>query len=463
MKNKLNKRKDSSEQASFLAANQYLNGFIDYERRISYSYKESLKLDRTEYLLGVLNINYSKLNVIHVAGTKGKGSVATLTAYILAACGYRVGLYTSPHFNDFCERIAILKRVNYRVKSRLIEKKRVVEIIERFKPYLEKIRDTKKYGKITFFELYTALAFRYFLDEQLDFVVLEVGLGGRLDATNVVNPMVSVISHIGYDHTNKLGSKISEIAYEKAGIIKRRVPVIASRQEKNALAVIRKMCRLYDSPLFVLGDDFYYRVRKINQEGASFDFRFVGKGLDKLKIRLKGEHQVENASLALAALSVLKNSQRIKGKISFKSGLKQAFIAGRFEVVSKRPLVILDIAHNLSSFRSLAETVRVCFPAKKVILIFAASKDKDVKGMLSIFPWTKIIITRFNNPRSFSPVDIVKRCGLKNALVSKDIREAVKKAFLYYNRDWLVLISGSFFLVAEAKELLRKNGKLSEL
>jgi len=439
-------------ERNFKETKKYLDTFINYEKSTSYVYKKDLKLKRVKFLFRVLQIPYGRLKAIHIAGTKGKGSSATFIAYILAKQGFRVGLYTSPHFIDLRERIRILKSNGKRVLNTMISRREVVRIVDIFKPYLEKMRFTEKFGKITFFEVYTALAFKYFLDKNLDYVVLEVGLGGRFDATNVVNPLISVITHIGYDHTQKLGKRIKDIAYEKAGIIKKKIAVVVSHQKKSALDVIYKKAKEMDSPLYVLNKDFYYHNIKLGRTYTHFDFTYRNFVLKDIRISLKGMHQIDNASLAIMAVYLITKD---RNKSAFKEALKEAYIEGRFEVVSRDPFVIVDIAHNPSSFMALRKNLDAYFPQKKIILIFAASSDKDVKKMLSLFDYDKLILTSFNNPRSFTPGEIISLAGVE-ADIACNLKSALKRAYTYYNKGCIIVISGSFFLVAEAKKIFKK-------
>ncbi|MBU0693104.1 MAG: bifunctional folylpolyglutamate synthase/dihydrofolate synthase [Candidatus Omnitrophica bacterium] len=445
---------------NYKEAKEYLDSFINYERCPNFAYKKSLKLERVKSLLRSLKIHYQKLKVIHIAGTKGKGSTAHFCAHLLAASGFKVGLYTSPHFFDFRERIRIMQNAKCKMQNDLISKKDVVKIVGEIRPYLEDFRITKELDKLTFFEVYTAIAFRYFIEKEVDFVVLETGLGGRLDATNVVMPIASIITHIGYDHTDKLGKRLVQIAYEKAGIIKRAVPVVSSSQRVSVLEVIRKKCKKQRAQMFLFGRDFKAESVKIRKNHTNFDFNFGNLELGHLKIFLKGKSQVENASCALAAISLLRERGLIKRKINVKEGLRNTKLCGRFEVVMKNPLVIMDIAHNPSSFSVLKENLKLYFPRKKVILIFAASEDKNVKGMLKEINFSHLVITRFHNPRSQEPLMIKEKCKLNDAFIAKDIKEAFKLAEMLCKRNFLILIAGSFFLVSEAKKILQPYAKL---
>ncbi len=437
----------------FSSASKYLNSFINYEK-VGYNYPRDLKLARVRMVMAQLGVEYTHLPVIHIAGTKGKGSVATIIAYILAASGYRVGLYTSPHFHDFRERIKVLTLTSAGVRVSCISKKDVVEFCVKYKPVLEKMRFTREFGKLSFFEVYTALGFSYFLRQRLDFVVLETGLGGRLDATNVITPFVSVITHIGYDHTSKLGRRLAQIAYEKAGIIKKGIPVVTASQRRSALDVIRKKCKEEKAPMFLYGRDFISSRIRVRPECIFFDFSFGGFSARRLKLSLQGTHQVENASLAIAALRILKDNGIIR-QIDFRKGLSAVSLEGRFEIVSRNPLIVFDIAHNVSSFRVLQDSLKTYFPRKKVILIFGASRDKDVKGMLKYINYDKLILTSFSNPRSFSTSELTEQVNDPYALVAQDVRESFKIAYKYYNRGYLILVAGSFFLVADAKGMIK--------
>ena len=337
----------------------YLDSFLNYEKKTTFSYRV-FSLRKVKTLFERLDIAYERLPVIHVAGTKGKGSTSTFCADLLAASGFKTGLYTSPHFFDLRERIKILTSGG----SRLIDKKALLDIVNYIEPRLKKLKN-----KPTFFEIYTAIAVKYFLRQKVDFAVLETGMGGRLDATNIMTPRVCVISHIGYDHTDKLGKTLLNIAYEKAGIIKKGIPVVCASQKKSVMNVIKKKCKATKSPLYVYSGDFSAGRIRLNHRDTVFDFKFLDAAIKDLQISLRGKYQVENASLALAAVSLLRSKRRI----DFKKGIRDTFIEGRFEIVRKDPLTVVDIAHNPSSFSVLRENIKTYFPFRKVILIFAAS------------------------------------------------------------------------------------------
>jgi dihydrofolate synthase / folylpolyglutamate synthase len=428
----------------------YLNSFLDFEKKPFYSYKDSLKLKRVYQAADCLGVSYKNLKTIHIAGTKGKGSTAHFTAYLLASLGYKVGLFTSPHLFSFRERIKIVRFVDNKFKEKLISEKSVVEIVNKFK---DKVRVFNK-EKPTYFELITLIGFQYFLDTKIDYAVVEVGLGGRLDSTNIINPLVSVITHIGYDHVHLLGNSLAEIASEKAGIIKEKTPVVSSFQRKSAAKVIGQTAKKNKSSFFTLGKDFQTTNIKIRKNHTSFDFEFGKNKIKNLKIHPKGSYQVENAGLALASIFTIKK-QNIK-KSLFKQALSQCLLDGRFEAISRNPLIVIDVAHNQSSARAVSDNLKKYYPDKKIILIFSCSNDKKPNQMLSLINYDSIILTQFNHWRVFDVFQL-KKIFKKKAIVTTNLEDALRRAKDLYNKQSLILICGSFFLAAEAKSLLKKN------
>jgi len=418
---------------------KYLNFFVNFEQQAFFSPQESFNLKRVRDLFDLLDIPYKKLKAIHIAGTKGKGSVASFCADLLAGSGLRVGLYTSPHFFDLRERI----RVRFEDKDELILEEDLSRIIEEFKSKLDSLTSDRP----TFFEVVTAIAFKYFLDTKVDYVVIETGLGGRLDATNVIEPLVSVITHIGYDHTDKLGESLVQIASEKAGIIKKGVSVVSAAQVEDVYQVIKDRCESKESKLFSLGKEFKVDNLRLNKDGSLFDFIMGDLVMSDVKLEALGRYQVENTALALAVINLL--------GIKRGPGLDPVpFFAlpGRFELISAMPLIVVDVAHNPSSFRALAENLKLYYPKKRVILIFAAAKDKDVKGMLAEINYSELVLTTFSSPRAFKVKDLRLASGVGQAIEVKDVREALSIAKGLYNKDSLILVAGSFHLVAAAKK-----------
>ncbi|HEC68671.1 MAG TPA: bifunctional folylpolyglutamate synthase/dihydrofolate synthase [Candidatus Omnitrophica bacterium] len=444
------------EIKTYSQAVNYLNSFINYERIIKFPYQRSLKLERVENLFKKLRINPYALKAIHIAGTKGKGSTATYLAYILANSGFKVGLYTSPHFKDFRERIKIIKTLNSQVHITPISEKLVVKLVREIRPILEKLRFHKKFGQLSFFEVYTALAFNYFFKKNVDFAVLECGLGGRLDATNLCKPLACIITKIDYDHTQQLGNSLREIASEKAGIIKGKSLVVSAGQRKVVREVLKEKAKLKQAKLYFYQEDFCSQNLRFGSNYTLFDYSsFLGSYRD-LRIKILGEYQVENASLAIFCFQLLKEEFNLKEKALYR-GLEKAFLKGRFQVVKKAgKIFLLDIAHNPLSFSSLNQGIKRYFPSKKVILIFGCSKGKLAEKMLKNIDYNKLIFTRANHLRAQDPLILKKLCAFKNPLLTYNLETALKKSKELSDSQSIIVIAGSFFLVAEALTLLEK-------
>jgi len=437
---------------TFQKCEKYLEGFVNFERAALSDCGKSLRLERVKRLFDALKIDHRRLKVIHIAGTKGKGSTAAFCANILAASRYRVGLYTSPHLFDARERIRILRPAarDRRPETGMISKKELAGIVEDFRPVLEKLRK-KKDEAPTFFEVHTAIALQYFIRQKVDYVILETGLGGRLDATNLVKPLVSVITRIGFDHMDKLGNTLARIAYEKAGIIKKNTPVVCAGQDRRARAEIVGRAKALKSALKVLGRDFGIRNWKTTAGGSRFDFHWGSRRVKDVRINLRGSCQAENAALALAAVMLIDKNA------AFKKGLGLTGLAGRFQTLKQKPLTIVDVAHNSCSFAAMQDSLRRYYPGKKIILIFGACKDKDISAMLSGFPYQRLILCGFDSPRAFDAVAAKARLKLNDTLIASDLKRAYRIAQDFYDKNSLIMIAGSFFLAAKAMRQVRKN------
>jgi dihydrofolate synthase / folylpolyglutamate synthase len=467
---------------SYLEVTKYLDSFVNYEKKADYPYKESLKLERIEGFLRIIGNPQNSFKSVHVAGTKGKGSVCAFAAYILREAGYKVGLFTSPHLVDLRERIRILNPgpgdnfLRAEVFEGMIPKKDLAALVSRLKPRIDKYCSISKYGPLTFFEIYTSLAFEYFKEQRVDFAVLETGMGGRLDATNVVNPAICGISSISYDHTDKLGNSLNQIATEKAGIIKRRKPggsipggqeipgliVVSAPQEEEVLKVLTDACAREEARFYEIGKEIKFELLSCNDDYQEFNIRGSLGRFNNLRIKLKGRHQLINAALATSLVSgIFKNTRERFRPSAFNKGLENTSWPARFEKVSLDPLIILDGAHNGASAKALVETLKAEFPQKTIILILGVSKDKDVKAIArELFPVAqRIVLTSVDSPRAMRPADILSAgkefLGDQKTALTRNVLEALKIVRNSAVRDSLILVTGSLFVAGEARAILK--------
>ncbi|MFH0930658.1 MAG: folylpolyglutamate synthase/dihydrofolate synthase family protein, partial [Candidatus Zixiibacteriota bacterium] len=328
-----------------------------------------LGLENTLALMHKLGNPHLKFSSLHIAGTNGKGSCCAMLHSSLNQAGYFTGLYTSPHLLNFRERI--------KVGDSLIEKGFLADFVSELK---EEISE-KKY---TFFEVTTALAFLYFACKKIEVAVVETGLGGRLDSTNILKPEVAIITNIGLEHTDRLGRTLEKIAWEKGGIIKENVPTVTSIEREKPFKVIEALCRKKQSELISVFRDSKCEIKKSSMEGIEFDLHTKKDSYLGIKLNLTGEHQIKNAACAILALERLDPGRFKVDKSAIKTGLADVEWRGRLEVYRKKPLVILDVAHNPDGIRILVETLKKTFPDKKIDFIFGVMEDKDYKKMLQI-------------------------------------------------------------------------------
>ncbi|MGD0900804.1 MAG: folylpolyglutamate synthase/dihydrofolate synthase family protein, partial [Thermoguttaceae bacterium] len=417
------------------AAIRFLLDRIDYERSGAIPYDpHRLGLDRMEELLDRLGRPDRGLPVVHVAGTKGKGSTSAMIAAALSAAGLRTGLYTSPHLEGVEERM--------RIDGHPCDPGELVDLIDLVRPAVEDMdqfsgRACPPCTGPTYFEITTAMALLHFARQEAQAAVLEVGLGGRLDATNVCTPQVSVITSISFDHTQQLGDTLASIAREKAGIIKPGVPVVSGVTDEEPREVIRQICRERGCRLIERGSDFDFDyepprhleradarglVRLRTKGGAAGggalivpsgrrDLRTSGTpgGAREFSLALPGRHQAANAAVAVAALDELGRAGWKVHEAAIRTALAELRWPARIEVVARRPAVVLDAAHNVASIEALVETLSQCFAARRRILIFAASRDKDHRGMLQrlVGRFDDILLTRYlDNPRAAPPEEL---------------------------------------------------------
>ena len=411
----------------------YLYSFVDYSLKHSSELaKADFNLDRMFALMELLGNPQKQYPIIHVAGTKGKGSTSALCAAALQAAGYKAGLYTSPHLEDYVERI--------QVDGRPISHEQLAELVEEIKPAVAQI------PYLTTFEITTALAFMAFGKYGVTAAVFEVGLGGRLDATNIVTPKVSVITSLSYDHTAVLGNTLTLIAGEKAGIIKEGVPVVSSPQKDESLEVLERVAKNKNAELTLVGRDVKFALIESSLEGQKLRIQN-----SEFRIPLLGNHQVENAATAYTALKV-SGIPITDDQIPI--GFSQVQWRARFEVARREPPVIFDSAHNQDSFAKLSETLEIYFPGKKVYLIFGASEDKNIPGMFAELKSKieKIIVTRADHPRALEVEKIqglAEQAGVKSEAVTP-VKSALERALELSSKDGsIVLSAGSMFVTAE--------------
>ena len=408
-----------------------------------------LGLENVTRLLGYFGDPQLKVPTIHIAGTNGKGSTAAITTSILMATGKKVGLYTSPHLQDFRERI--------QVNRTLIPKEDLANLVSRIKH----AGDTLGISP-TYFELGTLLAFLFFYEQKVDWNVIEVGMGGRLDATNLCQAQVSVITSISKDHVSSLGSTLEEIAFEKAGIIKNPTKVIIGNIPPSPLAVIEEQARKSGAEIRVLGQDFKVTACEQTENGLIFSFSGLGKALDSIKTPLLGRFQAENAALAVAACVSALQPQGIIDDESIHLGLQKARWPGRLEIVHNRPKIILDCAHNLEGMKALGATLKEIFPDRKITLILGIMADKPFSEMIEFISYFAhyMIITRPNHDRSANPETLKKsfqKTG-KPLEIREGLPSALRAALDRTDREDVICIAGSIFTVAEARQALEKIG-----
>ncbi len=436
---------------SYQQALDYIYSFVDQEKLQPDKY-EPRRFDLTNMhaLMGMLRNPHRMLRAVHVAGTKGKGSTCAMIASVLQAAGYRVGLFTQPHLHTFRERIQI--------NGRLIGEEEMVALLEGEKPHIERLPDPST------FEIMTAMAFQYFVQQEVDFAVIETGLGGRLDTTNVIEPLVAVITSISYDHTYILGDTIEEIAGEKAGIIKTGRPVVCAPQRPAAEQVIVEVCREKDAPLVLLGRDWRWERTAASLEGQRLQVECSLAGDDGLlthgekeefSIPFLGPYQLTNAVTALATLDQLHRQGVGLSLPQARKGLRVARWPGRLEILGRYPLLVMDGAHNVDSTQRVLRALVEDVPFDRLLIVAGFSADKDIAGMMRELTShaDELILTRSIHPRAADPVQVRALGGEGSARISvvDDVASALWQALERSNPGDLVCVTGSLFVVAEAR------------
>ncbi|MBI4394962.1 MAG: bifunctional folylpolyglutamate synthase/dihydrofolate synthase [Candidatus Omnitrophica bacterium] len=437
----------------YSAAIRYLYSFLNFER-LPFEYKRQFNLKRMEYLTSWFDHPEYLFSSVLVAGTKGKGSTANFLSSIASANGYSTGLYTSPHLSDPRERI--------RLNGRAISKNDFARGMSQIRSILEKRKEEiASYGPITFFEIFTLLAFLYFATKKVDLAIFEVGMGGRLDATNVLQPLVSVITPISFDHEEHLGKTLALIAREKAAIIKKRGYVISAAQPLEAKRAIQSQIKKQKAKAYVFGSLFRTAHEKMSPRGGSFDFRIgIGEWIN-LKIKLLGRFQIQNAALALATAGILENQFGFTFKErKIRRGLERAFWPGRFEIVRRGGRIfVLDGAHNGASINEVCQTLKTLFPKADYLVILGTSREKNLKPILEplLSVASNVFVTKSGNLRAQEPkviLETLNELGYKKPTFwTENIRGAIK-IVNQMEKKKITLITGSLFLVGEAREIL---------
>ena len=431
---------------------QYLYSFIDYEK-LPGAAPRRMSLEKIETLVGLLGHPERKYPVVHITGTKGKGSTAAMISSILNQSGYRVGLYTSPHLVTLRERV--------RINGEPLPKADLCRMAEAIREPIGAMTRSSAGGPETFFDVWTALAFSYFAEQKVDIAVIEVGMGGRVDSTNVVWPRVAVITPIGLDHTDRLGHTLPEIACEKAGIIKRGVPTVISPQQPEALTVIEETCIRNKSLLTKVGSDIRYTIKESNTERQIIDVESRDSSYNGLELPLLGGYQAINAATALGTVDCLRKQEIPITDAGVVRGLRSVTWPGRLQVIGQRPWVILDGAHNPMAARNLTQNVRALFRYHKAILILSLQQDKAVEELCQEFAaWADIIIVtgrRVMRRRQADSGQVVSLCtGPGRAVFTTPmVSDALAMAKALATEDDLICVSGSLALVGEVMEVLQ--------
>lgn len=417
--------------------------FITYKKCIDYLFsleRVGIKYDlnNIKYLMRHLNNPHKKFLSIHIAGTNGKGSVASMLNSVFIESGYKTGLYTSPHILDFRERI--------RVNGTKIPPRFIIDFVNKNYEIIEKI-------KPSFFEITTALAFDYFAYKNIDIAIIETGMGGRLDSTNILKPLVSVITSISKDHSEYLGNTIREITYEKAGIIKHKIPCVIGELPNLSVKIISEKCKELKSDLIV-SKNFKLNIKTINESGITFNCKLNNKDIQNINLPIIGKYQIKNIRTALSVLDLLKTKFRISRKSIIDGFDKIKIHSGfgyRFQQVSKTPNIFVDVSHNLEAIKNLKENLGI-LKYKNLIIIFGMMADKDYKDCLKLIESLNpfIIATQPDYKRALPAEKIFEVVKNKNkVIVTSKVKDAKEFAIKKYKNGDLILVIGSFFLVNE--------------
>jgi len=395
-------------------------------------------LDNIKWILSVIGNPHEFLKTVHIGGTNGKGSVAAMLSHILKAAGYKVGKYTSPHLISFTERITI--------NEERITDVEVSDLVDSIRQNLDAV-DPKR--TFTFFDFTTALAFEYFRKNNVDIALIEVGLGGRLDSTNVLNPLISVITNVAFDHMDYLGEDILRIAREKAGIIKKGVPVVTGAKDLPA-RIIEETAKMNDCSVYIMGRDFSYE----RKETQTMSYSGLSIKLNDVFVNLKGDHQLGNAAIALCTAELLSMLGFGMDQREVYAGLSQVTWPGRLQITKEKPTIILDGAHNVDGIRTLVNFLKKQFPDRKRLLIFGVMKDKEYEKMLEeLLPSVdEVIFTSSTNERALLPESMEKFAP--KAVIANDAARALKKVKSMSEENDVIIITGSLYLIGECMAII---------
>ncbi|MEY8537058.1 folylpolyglutamate synthase/dihydrofolate synthase family protein [Lactococcus muris] len=411
-------------------------------------------LTRIEELLKRLGNPEKTLSMLHFAGTNGKGSTLAFTAKILRQTGLRVATFTSPYIETFGEQIAI--------NGQALSDEKLIKYVECLQPLVDELDQEERYAGITEFEIITALAFQYFADEKVDVALIEVGLGGLLDSTNVIHPLITVITTIGLDHKEFLGTSLAEIAAQKAGIIKYETPLVTGNIVEEALTVIEETAQKNRAKHYKFGED--YRIERLSKE--RFTYRDEHCQLDNLEKSLLGLHQIENAALAVKVSLLYADEANITlDMLDIRQALRTTFWPVRMEVIAQSPLTILDGAHNTQAISRLLENLRAEFPDKKITIIFSALVTKEIDEMVKMLRTLKgadLVLTSFDYPQAMN-VEEVSYLKKEGVTFAADWREKYKELKDSLGADALVVMTGSLYFMSQIrKELLRADAGVED-
>ncbi len=451
----------------------YIYSFSDFERGSSFTRDRNENQLREQALLALLGNPHQHYTSTLIAGTKGKGSTATFIEHVLRQAGVRTGLYTQPDLHTFRERT--------RVKGRLISEEELADLVPEIRKCVEQIQAQQEFGPFITYEVATALTFLYFERQHVEHAVVEVGIGGRLDATNILNQLVSVITSISYDHMQILGDTLTKIATEKAGIIKQNGLLVTSAQAPEALRAIASvvqqraahMIRVgpYDTDSAQIDVDagtlppqmYRYRLEERNEAWQRFTVMAPDRLYSGLEIPLAGQHQLENATAALATLDLLREHGLLWDEHALREGFRSAHWSARMEIVSSHPTIIIDGAHNADSIQKLIDALQDTFKAQRLLFVFSPNQDKDLVGMIrALADIDVVVLTRMKNPRA-TPVEQLEKLFAEYAPHVEVYNEqesdmAMERALSLAQPQDLICATGSLYLAAEALRWSAKHG-----